>query len=176
HGLGLHIREDGLNGGPERSRLHRPVPGLNRNVHFDKKSHRFPLGIWVAGCCVTWPNDSTKDSCMPHRYGELPRFWWFWVKICLFWQRVAVRWSCFEHGQRLQWPPRSKHQLMAHVTLSARCSWEAILPAVGIPPASVSAQPIAPALTPILHTTLPPPQPTRQQLQDQFVTLEQDYQ
>src|SRR5262245_59199864 len=38
HGLGLHIREDGLNGGPERSRLYRPVPGLDRNVHFDKKS------------------------------------------------------------------------------------------------------------------------------------------
>src|SRR5690242_16648207 len=53
HGLGLHIREDGLNGGPERSRLHRPVPGLNRNVHFDKKTHRCPLGIWVAECCVT---------------------------------------------------------------------------------------------------------------------------
>jgi hypothetical protein len=53
HGLGLHIREDGLNGRPERARLHRPVSGLNRNVHFDKKSHRFPLGIWVAGCCMT---------------------------------------------------------------------------------------------------------------------------
>ena len=43
HRLRLQIRSDGLDGGAELAGLCRPVPGFDRDVHFDKKAHRLPL-------------------------------------------------------------------------------------------------------------------------------------
>jgi hypothetical protein len=47
--LGLQIRQDGLDGGAEYAGLRSPVPGFNRDVHFDKKSYRSPplVGIYT---------------------------------------------------------------------------------------------------------------------------------
>jgi hypothetical protein len=46
NGLWLQIREYGLDGCAEFSGLRRRVPGLDRNAHFDKKSHRSSPGEW----------------------------------------------------------------------------------------------------------------------------------
>src|ERR1700683_3152684 len=46
NGLWLQIREYGLYGWAEFSGLRRRVPSLDRDAHFDKKSHRSPPGEW----------------------------------------------------------------------------------------------------------------------------------
>ena len=46
NGLWLQIREYGLHRCAEFSGLRRRVPGLDRDVHFDKKSYRSPPGEW----------------------------------------------------------------------------------------------------------------------------------
>src|SRR5580704_9380017 len=46
NGLWLQVRKYGLYGCAEFPCLRRRVPGLDRNAHFDKKSHRSPPGEW----------------------------------------------------------------------------------------------------------------------------------
>src|SRR5215475_14935793 len=47
-GLELQIRQDGLDGRAECAGLRSSIPGFDRDIYFDKESHRLPLNaLWI---------------------------------------------------------------------------------------------------------------------------------
>src|SRR5882724_6807564 len=71
-GLGLQIRQDGLDGRAERAGLRSSIPGFDRDIHFDKESHKSPpYELWIVAISDVLSPDPARPA---HECGlPLPR-------------------------------------------------------------------------------------------------------